>query len=130
MQPDTFSRIAHIWSIKIRNVRFKCADYRLTLGDAEKGDFVYLDPPYAGNKQRYIEDVNSEDFFTCLHKLNSKGVKYGLSFDGYREGIDFTKPIPEELYKRRILINSGYSPVKKVLNGQKQNVRESLYLNY
>lgn len=130
MHPESFSKIARQWSTRIKNVRFECTDYKTIFNETKKGDFVYLDPPYAGNKQRYIADIDHEEFFNCLQVLNSKGVKYALSFDGFRGDIDFRKPMPKGLYMRKVLINSGYSPVKKVLSGQTSRVEESLYLNY
>ncbi len=59
-----------------------------------------------------------------------KGIKFALSFDGFRAGVDLRKPIPCELYTRHVLIHSGNSAVKRVLNGKKESVEESLYLNY
>jgi len=93
-------------------------------------DFIYFDPPYAGNKQRYTENLDMQRFFEALYDLNSRGVKWALSFDGNRGDVDLVKPLPNDLYKRRILIKSGHSAVGKVLNGPLEMVQESLYLNY
>ena len=53
-----------------------------------------------------------------------------LSFDGKRGNDDFTVKLPKELYKRHILIESGNSSFKKVMDKQSLKVSESLYLNW
>ena len=130
MEPSRFAGIVRIWNQAIRRVQFLCADYQDTIQDTKAGDFVYLDPPYAGNKQRYAQNLDLERFFCALESLNSDRVYWALSFDGLRGNSDFTHNIPRELYRRHIFLNSGNSPVSKVLNGPIERVMESLYLNY
>ena len=130
IEPSKFSKIAQLWSYKIKGIIFRCVDYKIIFDETKKGDFIYLDPPYAANKQRYIANLNTKEFFDCLRIINSKGVKYALSFDGLRDNVDFKTPFPNDLFKRHIFIYSGLSAVKKVLNGQTKRVTESLYLNY
>ena len=131
INPNTFSKIVYVWSRKIKNVSFESYNYKVALTHIKKGDFIYMDPPYFGNKNRYISNLDYEDFVQFLEKLNLKGVKFALSFDGFRNGVDLRKAIPKHLYKRKILIHSGDSSVKKVLNGgQVHRVEESLYLSY
>src|SRR5205823_7660961 len=98
--------------------------------DARRGDFVYFDPPYAGNRQRYTADLDLDRFFNVLDQLTSRGVKWALSFDGSRGRTDLTYEVPAHLYRRHVKIESGSSAVGKVLNGAVQAVHESLYLNY
>lgn len=131
MNPETFAKIARKWSSVIKNVHFDCKDYREILNEVARDDFVYLDPPYAGNKDRFIiEKIELNEFFSFLKKLNSKKVKFALSFDGFRDKIDLSFPIPTELYKRKVLIRGVNSAVKKVLNRKTQKVEEYLYLSY
>ena len=107
-----------------------CQDYTQTLATAGKDDFIYFDPPYAGNNQRYIENLNLERFFDTLESLNQRGVKWALSFDGKRGSKDLTHNVPKTLFKRQLYLTSGYSAVNKVLNGPIEQVTESIYLNY
>lgn len=130
MQPPRFANIVQKWNSVLKGVEFICQDYTKTLNQAEPGDFVYLDPPYAGNKQRYIDDLDIGLFFTELENLNNRGVKWALSFDGHRGQQDLTHDVPKSLYKRHLLLSSGNSAVNKVLNSSVENVQESLYLNY
>lgn len=130
MLPDKFAKMAYQWSARIKNVKLRCNGYQEILQETKEGDFVYLDPPYAGNRQRYTTGISLTELFSCLQTLSSKGVKYALSFDGLRGEVDLRKPFPKHLYKEGVLINSGNSAVKRVLDGKILPVKESLYLNY
>ena len=130
MKPERFRKIVESWHSVISEVEFVCQDYAKTVSAAEKNDFVYFDPPYAGNKQRYIEDLDLDRFFRTLEDLNMRRVKWALSFDGRRGSKDITHAVPKSLYKRRHFLTSGNSAVNKVLNKHVEKVEESLYLNY
>jgi DNA adenine methylase len=130
MQPARFDQAVRAWHERLASVELVCQDYEATLADARAGDFTYLDPPYAGNKQRYIADLDCERFFTVLESLNRRGVRWAWSFDGERGSTDLRTSLPKDLYRRRLVLASGHSAVGKVLNGPVENVKESLYLNY
>ena len=130
MEPERFERIVAQWHGAIQGVRFVCQDFAETLSETVEGDFVYLDPPYAGNKQRYAKDLDIARFFEALESLNRRGVKWALSFDGKRGEHDLIHDVPVGLYRRHLLLSSGLSAVNKVLNGPVEAVEESLYLNY
>jgi DNA adenine methylase len=130
MTPSRFARVVRQWSARLRDVEFRAGDFEQTISDAKEGDFVYFDPPYAGNKARYIGDLDLDRFFAALERLNGRGVKWALSFDGRRGERIYEHEVPNSLYKRKEALPSGYSAVAKVLNGPVQMVTESLYLNY
>jgi len=130
MRPDRFAGAVLQWGPAMRGVEFSCADYAETLARAVPGDFVYLDPPYAGNRQRYAASLDLEAFFANLDRLNARNVKWALSFDGRRGIEDLLHDVPKSLYRRHVLLPSGASAVNKVLNGSVQAVTESLYMNY
>lgn len=130
MEPQRFKSIVESWHSVIQGVELACQDYAKTVAIAQKDDFVYFDPPYAGNRQRYIENLDLRRFFSTLQDLNTRRVKWALSFDGRRGTNDLAHTIPKSLYERRFLLTSGNSAVNKVLNGPVECVEESLYLNY
>lgn len=130
MTPNNYKKIVDEWSPKLRNTTFDCKDYTAILSDVKEGDFVYLDPPYANSKNRYIQHLDIEKLYDFLRKLNAKNVMWAMSFDGIRGESDLIEDIPRDLYKRFYLINAGNSSVKNVLSSTKETVHEALYLNY
>ncbi len=128
--PDRLKKIIKDWSDHVQNVTFAAQQYFETTSEAQKGDLIYLDPPYFHTKGRYYGTIDYEVFLAYLESLNSKGVKYMLSFDGIRGEDNYTVDLPKELYKRHELIPSGNSSFKKVMDKQKLPVFESLYLNW
>ncbi|MDE8347283.1 MAG: DNA adenine methylase [Acidocella sp.] len=130
MIPKRFRQVVMEWTARLRGVDFRACDYAEAIAHARQGDFVYLDPPYSGNRQRYIGDLNVERLYEHLENLNRRRVKWALSFDGNRGDRDYKADVPIAVYKRVISLDSGYSAVAKVLNGPIEQVTESLYLNY
>lgn len=132
ISPDSLRKIILDWSEHIQCSEFLAQEYTKTTEDAQKGDLVYLDPPYFHTKGRYygIGTIDFEEFYQYLSSLNSRGVKFILSFDGRRGDDDYTVELPKELYKRHEFIPSGNSSFKKVMDKENLQVYESLYLNF
>jgi DNA adenine methylase len=128
MQPTRFAEGVRAWHRVLRDVELVCGDYVETLARARAGDLAYLDPPYAGSRNRYCADLDLARLFDALEDLNQRGVRWALSFDGRRGARDLRIEVPPELYTRRLLLRSGHSAVKRVLDGPLEVVEESLYL--
>lgn len=128
--PDRLKKILYDWSEHIQGSTFIADDYTITTLDSRPGDLIYLDPPYFHTKGRYYGTIDFECFLNYLETLNSKGIKYILSFDGIRGEDNYTVSLPRELYKRHEFISSGNSSFKKVMDKEKIQVLESLYLNW
>ena len=82
MEPQRFKKTVKIWHEVIQGMQFVCQDYADTVGEAREGDFVYFDPPYAGNKQRYTHDLDLDRFFGILESLNRRQVKWRFRSTG------------------------------------------------
>lgn len=67
-------------NLEISNLDFRCVDFE-ALTDS---DFVYIDSPYFNTTATYNENEgwtmkDENDLFELCEKLNSKGVKFGMS---------------------------------------------------
>ncbi|MCQ4022037.1 MULTISPECIES: DNA adenine methylase [unclassified Ruminococcus] len=130
IEPGKLKGIINDWSSRIQTATFIASDYEETTAAATDKDLVYLDPPYFHTKGRYYGTIDFDRFLAYLESLNSRKIKYILSFDGIRGDNDYTVELPKELYKRHEFISSGNSSFKKVMDGERQQVYESLYLNW
>ena len=131
INPDTLRSQLLLWSDSIRKFDFHNADYRVCLSDVRSGDFVFLDPPYGGTKDRYTRtefDLNS--FYKELERLNVVGAKWLLTFDGTAGEREYDYAPPKGIYKHKFFVNTGNSAFTKVMDNKKDTIKESVYMNY
>lgn len=107
-------------------------DYREILKMAQKGDLIYMDPPYQGVahglSSRYLYSLPFDEFVKSLEYLNARGIDYIVSYDGKTGDKTFGKDLPEYLGCKHILIEAGRSS-QATLNGKKAYTLESLYIS-
>jgi DNA adenine methylase len=130
IHPAKMAKIIHMWSQRIENVKFISGDYRETTKTVTKKDFLYLDPPYFNTRGRYYGRIDFKEFVEYLGWLNERGIRFALSFDGTRGNMKYIAAMPQELYQQHLLLESGNSTFRKVMNNKVEKVRESLYMNY
>ena len=131
INPNTLERILFQWSYVIKKISFLNVDYRECLSIAAKGDFVFLDPPYGGTKDRYTHsEFNLNDFYNELDRLNSIGVYWMLTFDGSSGDRVYNYSPPKEVYKHRFSVNTGISAFSRLIDNKKDEISESVYLNF
>jgi len=131
INPDTLHSQLLLWSKCIRKFDFHNMDYRECLSNVKKGDFVFLDPPYGGTKDRYTRtEFDLQLFYAELERLNSVGTKWLLTFDGTAGEREYAYAPPTEMYKYKFFIHTGNSAFTKVMDNQKDKIQESVYLNY
>lgn len=90
-------------STALQNAVIECRDFRNTVAQAGKGDFLFCDPPYAPEDSRKVREQfvrytkdrfywqDQEDLAEALHQADLRGARFLLT-DGDDENI-------EELYK-------------------------------
>lgn len=131
INPDSLRNIIKQWSIAIAKFTFKNCDYRELLSDVKKGDFVFLDPPYGGTKDRYTRTPFClKDFYSELERLNSLGANWMLTFDGAAGDRQYAYAPPQEIYRHKFEIHTGNSAFTKVMNSKRESIQESVYLNF
>ena len=88
-KPDRFSK-AYITKIcnqvdmvsKIMDGKdwsFSCCDWRDTINKAQKGDFIYLDPPYIGRDTSYVGEWPESDAVDLAQYSKASPADVGLS---------------------------------------------------
>ena len=114
------------------NATFTSKNYRDVLSLAGKNDLVYMDPPYQGvcrNRDcRYLGTVQFREFAEALEHLNSKGIKYIVSYDGRTGDKIHGRLLPETLGLTHMEVNAGRS-TQATLLGRDDATYESLYLS-
>lgn len=130
IHPKRIAKIIKYWSKRISGIEFYADDYEETTTDATEEDFVYLDPPYFNVTSRYYGSIDRERFLDFLKYLNDRNIKYALSLDGKSGDTDYRVELPKWAYEESYILDSGKSSFKKVIDKEKSEVKEALYLNY
>lgn len=131
ISPARLRRVIRQWSFAIQTVEFVAADYRETLKPVNVGDMVFLDPPYGGTNGRYLPGYfDLHEFYEELHRLNSIGANWVLTFDGRAGKRAYATTIPTSLYQVRLGVPTGNSPFTKLMGTSIDAVVESVYLNF
>ena len=131
INPKTLKEIILKWNYYVKDVNFYNLDYAEILANVKKDNFVFLDPPYGGTKDRYTKiDFDLKNFYGELDRLNSVGAKWILTFDGNAGSREYDYELPKEIYKHKVFIKTGNSPFTKMMKTTIDAVYESVYLNF
>jgi DNA adenine methylase len=107
-------------------------NYRDILRQAKPEDLVYMDPPYQGvcgnRDSRYLESVQFCEFVEALDELNSRNIRYIVSYDGRTGEKSYGESLPHDLNLTLIELDAGRS-TQATLLGRKDITIESLYLS-
>ena len=106
--------------------------YEEVLAKVREDDLVYMDPPYQGvcgeRDSRYFSGISFDGFIEELKKLNSRNVRYIVSYDGRSGTKSYGKPLPEKLNLQLVELAAGRSSQATLL-GRDELTVESLYLS-
>jgi len=91
-----------------------------------------MDPPYQGvcndRDSRYFSRISYEEFVLVLSELNTRQIRYVVSYDGRMGDKTFGNRLPEELSLTLIELEAGRS-TQATLLGRDDVTVESLYLS-
>jgi len=111
---------------------FSSKNYRDVVLQATEDDLIYMDPPYqgvCGNRDtRYLASVQFCEFVEVLEKLNDRGIRYIVSYDGRTGSKVHGVKLPEKLNLTHIELDAGRSSQATLL-GREDATFESLYLS-
>lgn len=106
--------------------------YEEVLAKTSAGDLVYMDPPYQGvcgeRDSRYFSGISFDGFVEELEKLNRRGIRYIVSYDGRLGTKSYGKPLPARLRLKLVELHAGRSSQATLL-GREELTVESLYLS-
>lgn len=107
-------------------------DYKDVFQLAEKGDVVYMDPPYQGvsdvRDNRYFAGVPFSEFSASLYELNRRRVDFLISYDGECGGREYGDDLPADLKCAKYMLCAGLSTQATFL-GRKEMTKEALYVS-
>lgn len=132
-RPETMRQNIMAVSLLLRGRTVVTAhDFRDALAAAEADDVIYMDPPYQGTSgerdSRYLAGLAFDDFVTALDELNSRGLRYVISYDGRTGDKAHGEPLPRYLNLQHIEVEAGRS-TQATLLGREDETVESLYLS-
>ncbi len=124
--------VARISRLLKGKVIFESSDYRDVLANVQKGDIVYMDPPYQGvctrRDSRYFSGIVFNEFVDALYSLNSRNIDYVISYDGFCGEKEYGEDLPRDLGLKKLYLDAGIS-TQSLFNGQKLITKEALYLS-
>ena len=107
-------------------------NYRDVLCAVTSDDLVYMDPPYqgvCGNRDtRYLQSVQFCEFIEALQELNTRNIRFLVSYDGRTGAKIHGKCLPDDLNLTVIELYAGRS-TQATLLGRDDVTIESLYLS-
>jgi len=131
--PETMKRnILGVSSLLRGKATVSSLDYKDLLARVDSEDIVYMDPPYQGvcgdRNSRYLSGINHEEFVAALAELNSRQIRYLVSYDGRTGNKTFGARMPKMLDLTLIELEAGQSSQATLLGRDAVTV-ESLYLS-
>lgn len=115
--PDSFAQRVDEWHARVQGTEFVHADYAEVMDRCVSGDMVYCDPPYTHSQAILYgaQDFNIIQLFESIERCKQRGVRVALSIDGTKKSgkEDCDLPIPDGLFERQILVNTGKSMLRR-----------------
>jgi DNA adenine methylase len=113
-------------------------DFADAMNQAQQGDLVYCDPPYADSQTILYgaQAFSLQRLFDSIAACKARGAYVALSIDGtkYSGRKICDLPIPEGLFEREVFVSVGRSMLKRFqmegLSLEDHEVRDRLLLTF
>ena len=115
--PESFEKRVDQWHRRLVGTEFRSLDFAEAMALARPGDVVYCDPPYS-RSQAILYGAQSfqlDALLKAIQECKARGVFVALSIDGTKRSgnLSCDVPVPDDLFKREILINCGRSMLRR-----------------
>lgn len=136
--PVSFAKRVDIWHARTQGTRFLNLDFANAMDQAQRGDLIYCDPPYADSQAILYgaQAFSLQRLFDSIAACKARGVSVALSIDGTkysgRKLCDVS--IPSGLFEREEFVSVGRSMLRRFqMDGQSledHEVHDRLLLTY
>lgn len=138
VSPESFAKRVEIWHARTQGTRFLHLDFAEAMNQAQSGDLVYCDPPYADSQSILYgaQSFSLQRLFESVAECKARGVYVVLSIDGTKfSGRKLCEvPIPDGLFEREEFVTVGRSMLKRFqMDGkslENHEVRDRLLLTF
>jgi len=126
------SRLRRVSALLNGKTMLTACHYVQVLDQCDSSDIVYMDPPYQGvcknRDQRYCPPFDHQEFCRWIDRLNSRNIRFVVSFDGRTGDKTYGQTLPDDLNLTRFEIAAGRS-TQATLLGRNEETVESLYVS-
>ncbi|MDR1227501.1 MAG: DNA adenine methylase [Azoarcus sp.] len=136
--PESFEKRVDIWHARTQGTRFLRLDFTEAMSQAQRGDLIYCDPPYADSQAILYgaQAFSLQRLFDSIALCKARGAYVALSIDGTkysgRKICDI--PIPDGLFEREVFVHVGRSMLKRFqmdgLSLEDHEVQDRLLLTF
>jgi len=92
---------------------FSAFGYDELIKIAQKGDLIYMDPPYQGTtnarNNRYLLGLDYNEFVDSIAYLDEMKIDYIVSYDGMCGDKEYGISLPKHLNCNKFILNAGLS---------------------
>ena len=121
ISPESFAARVDEWHRRLSHCTFRKADFEEVMDEAQPGDVIYCDPPYA-HSQAILYGAQSFSLprlLRTIERCKGRGVFVALSIDGTKKTDSrfHDLPIPTGLFEMHTFVNCGRSMLHRFQRG-------------
>lgn len=130
MRPSTFEKRTREWHGIVQGTEFHNQSFDETLETVGEDDLVYLDPPYVLCQDILYgaQEFSVDKLWAEIERCKENGAYVAMSIDESKKSgdVEVDVDIPEELFKREVLIEKGSSMLRRFQMEDEEMVGEDV----